>query len=83
MHLTIDADSRVILDTHVTTGARHDNQPYLEQLKRIEKRYRQIYVSVKFSRRFTERQTLLGQSGTWHHSSCLMQRYFRALARFQ
>ena len=29
---TIDADSRVILDTEVTTGARHDNQPYLEQL---------------------------------------------------
>ncbi len=35
VHLTIDADSRVILDTEVTTGARHDNQPYLSQLQRI------------------------------------------------
>jgi len=39
VHLSIDADSRVILDTHVTTGARHDNQPYLDQLKRIRERY--------------------------------------------
>ena len=39
VHQSIDADSRVILDTHVTTGARHDNQPYLEQLKRIQQRY--------------------------------------------
>lgn len=35
VHQTIDADSRVILDTEVTTGARHDNQPYLGQLQRI------------------------------------------------
>ena len=40
VHQTIDADSRVILDTQVTTGARHDNQPYLQQLKRIEERCR-------------------------------------------
>jgi IS5 family transposase len=39
VHQSIDANSRVILDTHVTTGARHDNQPYLEQLKRIEERF--------------------------------------------
>ena len=39
VHQSIDADSRVILDTHVTTGARHDNQPYLEQIQRIEQRY--------------------------------------------
>ena len=39
VHQTIDADSRVILDTHVTTGARHDNQPYLDQLQRIRDRY--------------------------------------------
>ena len=32
VHQTIDADSRIILDTEVTTGGRHDNQPYLEQL---------------------------------------------------
>ena len=40
VHQSIDADSRVILDTHVTTGARHDNQPYLDQLQRIRDRYR-------------------------------------------
>jgi hypothetical protein len=39
VHQTIDADSRVILDTHVTTGARHDNQPYLAQLDRVRRRY--------------------------------------------
>ena len=37
VHQTIDADSRVILDTEVTTGARHDNQPYLAQLQRVER----------------------------------------------
>ena len=36
VHQTIDADSRVILDTEVTTGARHDNQPYLAQLQRVK-----------------------------------------------
>jgi transposase len=35
VHQTIEADSRVILDIAVTTGARHDNQPYLDQLQRI------------------------------------------------
>ena len=35
VHQTIDADSRVILDTQVTTGAQHDNQPYLQQLQRV------------------------------------------------
>ncbi len=39
VHLTIEADSRVILDTEVTTGARHDNQPYLKQLQRIREKY--------------------------------------------
>ena len=38
MHQTIDADSRVILDTEATTGARHDNQPYLAQLERVRAR---------------------------------------------
>jgi transposase len=38
VHQSVDADSRVILDTHITTGARHDNQPYLAQLQRIEQR---------------------------------------------
>ena len=37
VHQTIDADSRVILDTEVTTGARHDNQPYLAQLAARER----------------------------------------------
>jgi transposase len=40
VHQSADADSRVILDTQVTTGARHDNQPYLAQLQRIEQRCR-------------------------------------------
>jgi hypothetical protein len=40
VHQSIDADSRVILDTEVTTGARHDNQPYLGQLQRIQERYK-------------------------------------------
>ena len=40
VHQTIDADSRVILDTEVTTGARHDNQPYLEQLQRVRDQYK-------------------------------------------
>jgi transposase len=39
VHQTIDADSRVILDTEVTTGARHDNQPYLKQLERVREHY--------------------------------------------
>ncbi len=39
VHQSIDASSRVILDTEVTTGARHDNQPYLGQLQRIRDRY--------------------------------------------
>lgn len=39
VHQTIDADSRVILDTEVTTGARHDNQPYLAQLQRVRDQY--------------------------------------------
>jgi transposase len=39
VHQSIDADSRIILDTEVTTGARHDNQPYLDQLRRVEDRY--------------------------------------------
>ncbi len=40
IHTTMDADSRVILDTEVTTGARHDNQPYLKQLERVRDRHK-------------------------------------------
>ena len=50
VHQSIDADSRVILDTHVTTGARHDSQPYLQQLKRIEKRCRLTIVEATADR---------------------------------
>jgi transposase len=39
VHQTIDADSRIILDTEVTTGGRHDNQPYLKQLERVGDKY--------------------------------------------
>lgn len=40
VHQTVDADSRVILDTEVTTGARHDNQPFLAQLQRVQDRHK-------------------------------------------
>jgi transposase len=50
VHQTIDADNRVILDTHVTTGARHDNQPCLQQLQRIEERYRLTIVEATADR---------------------------------
>lgn len=42
VHQTIDADSRVILDSEVTTGARQDNQTYLEQIQRVRDRYKLI-----------------------------------------
>ena len=44
VHQSIDADSRVIRDREVTTGARHDNQPYLAQLQRIPEKYN-IYIA--------------------------------------
>ncbi len=50
VHQSIDANSRVILDTHVTTGARHDNQPYLEQLKRIETRFHLTVIEATADR---------------------------------
>ncbi len=37
VHTTIDADSRVILEPKVTTGAVHDSKEYLPQLNRISK----------------------------------------------
>lgn len=40
VHQTIDAESRVILGTEVTTGARHDNQPYLAQLQRVKDQHK-------------------------------------------
>ena len=40
VHQSIDADSCVILDTEVTTGARHDNRPCLGQLQRVRDRYK-------------------------------------------
>jgi transposase len=39
IHVTLDADSRVILAAKTTTGACHDSQPYLIQLADIEQRY--------------------------------------------
>ena len=39
VHQTIDAETRIIFDTHVTTGAVHDSQPYLEQLQRVSARH--------------------------------------------
>lgn len=43
VHQSMDADSRIILDTHVTTGARHDKQCYLEQLERVRDQY-QLHI---------------------------------------
>ena len=39
VHTSIDADSRVILDNKVTTGACHETQVYLDRLKYIENKY--------------------------------------------
>lgn len=50
VHQSIDADSRVILDTEVTTGARHDNQPYLGQLQRIRDRYQMTIAEATADR---------------------------------
>ena len=36
-HMTIDADSRVVLDAKITTGATHESQVYLQQIETIEK----------------------------------------------
>lgn len=36
-HLTIDADTRVILDTTITTGSTHESQVYLDQINAVEK----------------------------------------------
>ena len=36
-HMTIDADSRVVLDAKITTGATHESQVYLAQIQVIEK----------------------------------------------
>lgn len=39
-HMTIDADSRVVLDAKITTGAIHESQVYLQQIETIEKNFR-------------------------------------------
>ena len=36
-HITIDADSRVVLDAKITTGATHESQVYLQQIETIER----------------------------------------------
>lgn len=35
-HMTIDADSRVVLDAKVTTGSTHESQVYLQQIETIK-----------------------------------------------
>ncbi|MFN7093929.1 MAG: transposase [Burkholderiales bacterium] len=42
--MSIDADTRIILDVKVITGATHEPQVYLEQLQTIENR---LNVSIK------------------------------------
>lgn len=39
VHNAIDGDSRIILDSKVTTGAVHDSVPYIEQLEIIKSRF--------------------------------------------
>jgi transposase len=66
VHQSIDADSRVILDTHVTTGARHDNQPYLDQLQRIRHWYKLTIREATADRAYGSAAIIrtLQQSGT-------------------
>jgi transposase len=40
VHSTIDANSRVILDSKITTGATHDTKVYLERIEYIKKKYK-------------------------------------------
>ena len=40
VHSTIDADSRVILDSKITTGAVHDTRVYLERIEYIKRKYK-------------------------------------------
>ena len=39
MHTTIDADSRVVLGTRITTGATHETKIFIEQIKSIKSDY--------------------------------------------
>ena len=39
MHTTIDADSRVVLSSRITTGATHDTKIFIEQIKSIKSDY--------------------------------------------
>ncbi len=39
IHDTIDSESRVVLDTHVTTGAVHESQVYRDRLNHVEKTF--------------------------------------------
>ena len=39
IHTTIDADSRVILNSKITTGAIHDTKIFIEQIKSIKSDY--------------------------------------------
>ena len=39
MHTTIDADSRVVLSSRITTGATHDTKIFMKQIKSIKADY--------------------------------------------
>jgi transposase len=58
VHQTIDADSRVILDTHVTTGACHENRTYLEQLQRVGDHYNVRIVEATADRGYGAAATI-------------------------
>lgn len=49
-HLTIDADSRVILDTTIITGSTHESQVYLDRVDAIEKE-----ISIKIQTAIADR----------------------------
>lgn len=44
-HTTIDTESRVIVDCHVTTGATHDSSPYISRLDEIKRDFPEITVA--------------------------------------
>ena len=46
IHISIDADSRVILDNKVTTGGFHETQIYLDRLAHIKDKYELPILSV-------------------------------------
>ncbi len=66
VHQSIVAGSRVILDSHVTTGARHDCQLYLDQLQRVRDWYKLTICEATADRGYGSAEIIraLQQQGT-------------------